>query len=101
MAMYQTVRMWHLRRRSDTSLVRLAEWVNPILRGWMNYYGRYHPSALYPFLSHLNQILVGWTRRKYRRLRTSGRSAIRWLGRLAQRQPALFVHWRVVSPPAG
>lgn len=100
-ALHQTVRQWRLPRHSTVSLERLAEWVNPFLRGWITYYGRYHPSALYPFLSHLNQILVGWTRGKYRRLRTSGRRAIRWLGRVAHQQPTLFAHWRMVSPPAG
>src|SRR5664280_2149119 len=46
--MGRVVRFWHLGRRSDLSLNDLAEHMNPVLRGWIHYYGRYYKSALYP-----------------------------------------------------
>ncbi len=97
-SMQREVRTWRLARRTDRSLEDLAKWVNPIIRGWLNYYGHYSTSALYPFLDRFNLRLVKWARRKYR---LSGRQAPRWLARIARRQPSLFVHWSLLPPAAG
>ncbi|MEF8715524.1 MAG: group II intron maturase-specific domain-containing protein [Accumulibacter sp.] len=40
---------------------------NPILRGWLAYYGRFYRSAMYPVFRHFNKTLVAWAMRKYRR----------------------------------
>jgi hypothetical protein len=49
--------------------------VNPIVRGWMQYYGAFYRSALYqPFL-RINAYLVRWVRKKYKAMR-AGRKAI-------------------------
>jgi hypothetical protein len=42
------VRSWGLHRKHDLSAADLARWVNPVVRGWMNYYGAFYRSALYP-----------------------------------------------------
>jgi len=44
------VRSWGLHRKHDLSAADLARWVNPVVRGWMNYYGAFYRSALYPLL---------------------------------------------------
>ncbi|MEN8655916.1 group II intron reverse transcriptase/maturase, partial [Streptomyces sp. 21So2-11] len=36
------VRSWRLHRRSDLSFVELARRINPIVAGWVNYYGRFY-----------------------------------------------------------
>ena len=41
--------------------------LNPLLRGWIEYYGRYSPSALYPLLRYVNQMLLAWAMRKFKR----------------------------------
>jgi len=33
----QELRRWRIRRRTSMDLGELAEWLNPIVRGWMNY----------------------------------------------------------------
>jgi hypothetical protein len=66
---------------------------NPVLRGWIEYYGRYCPSALYPVLRHFNKTLVAWAMRKFKRLRGHKTRAIAFLERILERQPKLFVHW--------
>ena len=38
--MGQQVRSWRLHLRTGLSLDELAEWINPIVAGWMNYFGR-------------------------------------------------------------
>ncbi|MGH3179500.1 MAG: group II intron maturase-specific domain-containing protein [Streptosporangiaceae bacterium] len=33
------VRSWRLRRHTTFTPAELARWINPIVRGWMSYYG--------------------------------------------------------------
>ena len=56
---------------------------SPVVRGWINYYGSFYKSALYPTLRHLNRTLVRWAMRKFKRLRRHQRRAEHWLGRIA------------------
>jgi RNA-directed DNA polymerase len=101
-AMRQTIRSWRLHLRSDKTLDDLAHMFNPILRGWVNYYGQYYKSALYATFRVLDRILVRWAMRKYKKLKGHQRRATHWLGRIARRQPRLFVHWQMgVRPAAG
>jgi len=58
----QTVRSWALHERSDKSLDDLARMFNSHIRGWINYYGRYYKSALYPTLRHIDRILTSCPR---------------------------------------
>ena len=52
----QTVRHWKLHQRSDKTLDDLARMFNNHIRGWINYYGRFYKSALYPALRHIDRI---------------------------------------------
>ena len=97
----QTIRSWRLPRRSDKSLEDFARMFNPMIRGWINYYGTYYKSALYPTLWHLDRLLSKWASRKYRRLRGRQREAQRWLRRIRKRQPWLVAHWRFAYGSAG
>lgn len=97
-----TLRNWRLHLRSDKELDDLARMINPMLRGWINYYGSYYKSALYPVFRQLDRTLVRWATRKYKKLRGHRRRAEHWLGRLARREPTLFAHWQMgVRPAAG
>ena len=101
-AMRQKTRRWGLQNRSDKSLEDLSRMFNPILRGWMTYYGRFYKSAMTPTLRHMNRVLVRWAMRKYKRLRRHKRRAEYWLGRIARKEPHLFAHWQLgVRPAAG
>jgi RNA-directed DNA polymerase len=97
-AINHEIRSWHIPRRSDKSLDDLAAILNPIIRGWINYYGRFYPSMLYPLLRHINWGLVRWAMRKYKSLYGHKYRAQRWLVEVARRQPALFAHWKLVRP---
>jgi len=101
--MRQEMRHWKLPLRSDKAIDDLARMWNPILRGWIQYYGRFYPSALYPIFRHFNGLLVRWAMRKYKRLRRHRRRAEYWLGGVARREPRLFAHWHLlgVRPTAG
>jgi RNA-directed DNA polymerase len=101
--MRQTMRRWRLHLRSDKALDDLAHIWNPVLRGWINYYGRFYKSALNPVFRHLNRTLTWWARRKYKRLRHHQRRAEYWLGGVARREPGMFAHWHLLGlkPTAG
>ena len=74
---------------------------NPILRGWINYYGRFYEPALLRVFDRFEATLVRWARRKYKKLaRHEGRS-FQWLWRVACRQPQLFAHWRAYGRATG
>jgi RNA-directed DNA polymerase len=95
------VRSSGIHRQVDKKLSDIADMWNPILRGWIQYYGRFYPSALYPTFNHFNLVLERWIRRKYRKYRYRKIAAHDWLGRIAKQQPKLFVHWQYVKPAAG
>ncbi len=80
-----------IHRRSDLSLDDLARWLNPIVAGWINYYGRFYRTALDPLLKPVNAYLRRWAGRKPKRLPTDKRFRGRWTG-LPTRQPGLFIH---------
>ena len=60
------LRELRIHRRTDLSLDDLAGWLNPIIAGWMNYYGRYYRTVLYPLLRRVNIYLRRWAGKKYR-----------------------------------
>lgn len=95
----QAIRRWRLHLWSSKTLVELAEFVNPILRGWINYYGRFYRSRLTPILERVNDYLARWAMRKYKRLRGHKRRAYQFLKAVAKRQPGLFAHWRLGLTP--
>jgi RNA-directed DNA polymerase len=52
-AMSATIRSWKLQLWSSSSLEDIARRINPAIRGWLNYYGRYYKSATRPILRQL------------------------------------------------
>ena len=93
-SMRQTTRRLNDRNRTDLSLRDISRLHNPVLRGWIAYYGRFCPSALYPVFRHFNRTLVAWAMRNYRRLKGHKTRASLFLENIAKKQPHLFVHWQ-------
>ncbi|HRE83548.1 MAG TPA: reverse transcriptase domain-containing protein, partial [Opitutaceae bacterium] len=91
----QEIRQWALQRRSDKSLEDLANMFNPKIRGWMQYYGIVYRSRLYRVFKSLDEVLVRWAQRKYKRLRDHHTRAAHWLQKVAKRDPQLWAHWSV------
>jgi RNA-directed DNA polymerase len=90
------VRSWRLHRRTGHTFKDLARRINPIVAGWMNYYGAFYRSALYPLLSRINSYLMGWVRKKYKRLRSKKKARVCWEG-ITERYPRMFTHWKWVA----
>jgi len=102
-AIRQAIRQWQMAStRNNQRLEDLARLTNPVVRGWMNYYGRFYRSKCVQVLRHLNVALAAWAQRKYKRFRRRERASMHWLGRIARRDPKLFVLWELgVRPEAG
>ena len=79
---------------SFKSIVGIAQYLNPIIRGWINYYGKFRASELTKVFRLLSNRLVRWARRRYKRYKTSIRKAFKWLQRIREQFPYLFHHWR-------
>ncbi|HEX2715538.1 MAG TPA: group II intron reverse transcriptase/maturase [Candidatus Acidoferrales bacterium] len=94
-AMRDAIRSWNLPKRSDKAIDDLSRMFNPIVRGWLLYYGRYYRSALYPPMRQLDRDLALWAKRKYKRLRNHLRRATHWIASISRRSPALFAHWQM------
>ena len=94
-AMRETIRDLNLRRQTQLSLQDIARKLNPLLRGWIAYYGRYAPSALYPLFRYVDQTLVAWVMRKFKRFRHYKIQASQFLQRLATECVDIFVHWQI------
>jgi RNA-directed DNA polymerase len=90
----QTVRGWRLHMRTGASLDELAAAINPIVAGWISYYGLFGRKVLNKLLRRVNTYLTRWARRKYRRLRSYKRFHKWWTG-LIDREPGLFIHWEL------
>lgn len=93
-SMQEKTRNHRFYKRTDLSLSDIANEFNPILRGWIEYYGRYNRSALSPVFRHFNKTLVAWAKRKYKKLRGKTRAGILLEG-IAKREPRLFAHWKI------
>jgi RNA-directed DNA polymerase len=86
------VRRWRLHRWTGLSLTDVAQRINLIVRGWMQYYGAFYRTALYRLLQRINTYLVRWLRKKHRRLRPMKKAKVVWR-RITSQDPRLFAHW--------
>jgi RNA-directed DNA polymerase len=98
-AIAQAVRGWGLHAASEKELDDFSRMYDRYVRGWVNYYGRYYPSALYQAFDCINRRLVRWAMKKYKRLRGHQRRATQWLRGVARQRPELFAHWRLGFVP--
>jgi RNA-directed DNA polymerase len=92
----EQIKGWKLGSRIDKQVDDLSRMFNPVIQGWINYYGRYYPSALYPTLKYLDSRLACWAMSKYKRLRRHRRRADQWIAKMAKRDRRLFAHWRLL-----
>lgn len=77
------------------SIVGIAHKLNPMIRGWIQYYGKYRISSLHKVFRLLNQRLVRWARKRYKRYKTSLIRAYKWLARVQEQYSYLFYHWQL------
>jgi RNA-directed DNA polymerase len=102
-AMNEKMKEWEVLKKTTNTLQEVAKAINPVVRGWINYYGKFYKTKLIKFMHILNIKLATWARRKYKKLRTSEMKAIRWLHQISVRRPKMFAHWGLLDskPTAG
>jgi len=98
-AIRRTVHSWQLHRHSDKTLEEIAEFINPAIRGWIAYYGRFNKSAMIGALFTINRYLLRWALRRHKRFCRASVRAWTWLGRIAKQHPTLFAHWKLGLTP--
>jgi len=91
----QEIRRDNIRARVDLSLEQIAEWYNPKIRGWHNYFGKFYPSKMNALWKYLNKALVLWAKSKYKNIKTNIRKASALIRRVQENCQSLFFHWKL------
>lgn len=94
-AMREAIRDLNLWHQTQLTLQDIARKLNPLLRGWIAYYGRYVRSMLGPVFWYVNQRLRAWVMRKFKRFKHHPIQASKFLRKLAETRVDLFVHWSI------
>lgn len=92
-SMRKHVRKSGIRNRSELSLQDIANEYNPILRGWIQYYGRYNRWGLQSVMIHFNKTLRSWAMHKYKKLKGRKTRAALFIIKIQKENPQLFSHW--------
>ena len=77
------------------SIVGVAQFLNPFIRGWVNYYGKFRKYEMNSIFQLLRKRLVRWARKRYKRYKTSVNRAYKWLETVKEQFPNLFYHWQI------
>lgn len=88
-----TIRSWKIHTWTGSDLDRLVRELNPRIRGWLNYYGKFRKSALSDICKLFQKCLEKWAKNKYRALKGKWWKARALLKKIAQGNPKLFAHW--------
>jgi RNA-directed DNA polymerase len=96
------IRTWNPRHwiLASFTLEDIARELNPIIQGWINYYGAYNSPVLMLHLRYIDLCLASWVQLKFKRFTRHRRASIHFLGNIAKEKPALFAHWKWGYKPA-
>ena len=90
-----TMKELDIKHLTHKSIVGVAQFLEPYIRGWVNYYGKFRLWEMNPLFQLLRRRLVMWARKRYKRYKTSVNRAYRWLERVKDQFPTLFYQWRL------
>ena len=88
------IRSWRLPQHAPLPLEDIARSLNPVLRGWNQYYGRFYPTEMWKLFKYFDERLGAWLRKKHKSFKGHRGRSLRRLNSMAQRHPYLFVHWK-------
>jgi len=95
-AIFSEIRQRCLHKRSDLSVKELANILNPVVRGWIEYYGAFFQSELIFLVHHLDKLIYRWVIRKYKKQGSNFKKADNWVKRIKSAKPNYFVHWSLL-----
>ena len=87
------IKALEIHKRTGCKIDMIAELLNPMIRGWMNYFGKFNPSAMKSTLQCIERRLIKWAMCKYKSFRGRKQRAEKWLSSIRKREPKLFAHW--------
>lgn len=93
--MRQRIRSWRLGDHALLSVEDVTRFINPILKGWWQYYGRFYKSEMFKLFKYLDERLAAYLRRKYRNLFGHKGQSLRQLNKIAKTHPSWLIHWRL------
>ena len=99
-SMREKMKKWTTLKTAGCEIEDIAKEINPVVRGWINYYGKFYISKLRNFMQAINYRIVKWVRSKYLKVRVSELKGLRWLKRISLKQPNLFAHWTIGAVPS-
>ena len=65
-----------------------------MIRGWIEYYGKFTKSELRSVFERLNGTLVRWSMKKYKKLAKRPTYAAEHMEEIARKHTELFAHWK-------
>ncbi len=92
----KTIRGWKLQKWSSQCIEDIAIALNPVIRGWINYYGHFYKSELLKIAKKIDFALMKWAKKKFRKMKRSYGKSRNYLKRLKMQEPRLFVHWHLL-----
>jgi RNA-directed DNA polymerase len=86
---------WCLHHKHQMSLSDVAREVNPMVRGWIGYYGHHRRSELYKMAYIIDNALARFLKRKCKSMQ-SDKKSLRQLREERKLNPELFCHWFMI-----
>ncbi len=86
---------WCLNHKLQMSLADVAREVNPMIRGWIGYYGHHRRSELYKMAYKIDNALARFLKRKCKSMQ-SDKKSLRQLREERKQNPELFCHWFMI-----
>lgn len=96
-SMREKMKQWETLKLSGSTLEEVAKEINPVVRGWINYYGKFYTSKLKTFMREVNLRIIKWARSKYLLIRPTVKKGLIWLKGVSLRKPHLFAHWKLLG----
>ena len=90
----EKIRRTNFQNWTGRSIEEVANYFNPKLQGWLNYYGKYRRRNLSKLFKIFHERLTNWVRKRYKKLNKSYIKACKWLRGYKAKNPQLFVHWK-------
>lgn len=78
---------------THVALKDLAKFINPRIRGWFNYYGKFTKSAMSSIEFYIDCRIIKWLQKKFKNLKQYPSKARSLLNKLRRDCPRLFAHW--------
>lgn len=90
----EEIKAWLKEIKSNNSLKDFARMINPVVTGWINYYGKFIPSELRGTMLYIERTLQKWAKKKYNQFKRGWQKTTKWSKGIRKRTPSLFKHWQ-------